>query len=61
MVGTMLDYGWRNIGLWLMQRWLIIVGETLAYNWFCVVLWLAQRWLMFGRLLGDGLGWHNVG
>ena len=61
MVGTMLDYGWRNIGLWLMQRWLIIVGETLAYNWFCVGLWLAQRWLMVGRLLGDGLGWHNVG
>ena len=60
MVCTTLDYDWLNVGVWLVQRWLIVVGETLAYSWFCVGLWLAQRWVMVGTILGDGHGWHNV-
>ena len=61
MVGATLACGWHNVGVELVQCWLIIVGKTLAYSWFCVGLWLAQRWAMVGTLLGDGHGWHTVG
>ena len=61
MIGSMLACGWCNVGLLLVQRWLIIVGETLAYSWFCVGLWLAHSSVMVGTILGDGHGWHTVG
>ena len=54
----MLAYGWRNVGLWLVQRWLVIVGETLAYSWFGIGLWSAKRSVMVGTLLV--FGWCNV-
>ena len=50
MVGTMLAYGWNNVGLWLVQCW-FTVGQTLAY--------MVYGWLIVGTLLGDG--WDNVG
>ena len=35
MVGTMLAYGWCNVGLWLAHCW-VMVGTMLAYGWHIV-------------------------
>ena len=48
MVGTTLACGWRNVGLSLVQRWLIKAGEH------TVGFWLAQCWVMVGTILFYG-------
>ena len=42
MVGATLACGLHNVGLWLVQRWLM-VGATLASGWRNVGFWLVQR------------------
>ena len=32
MVGVMLGDGWDNVGLWLVQCW-VMVGVMLGYGW----------------------------
>ena len=56
--GTLLGYGWCNVGSWLAQRW-VMVGAMLGYGWCNVGSWLAQSWVMVGAMLGDG--WPKVG
>ena len=60
MDGTLLDYCWHNVDLWLVQCW-IIVGTTLACGWRHVGLSLVQRWLIKAGEHTVCFGWRNVG
>ena len=54
----MLGDGWCNVGLWLVQCW-VMVGIMLGYGWCDVGLWLEQCWVMVGAMLV--YSWLNVG